>query len=110
MHFAYIAAHCFRNTIMKINYTELEKDLEDACYTVHKDFMERFAGNDSIVSVGGAKLEAFITDLQNEFENAAFSFLRRHALEKDLEARRRALAITKLHAKRCVEDFSKVDS
>jgi len=93
---------------MTFDYQELEKELVEACDAVHKEFMLRFGGDDSYVSVGGAKLEAFINDLQAEFENAALTFLQENNLEKDAEARRRALAITKLYAKRCLEDFSKV--
>ena len=93
---------------MTFDYVKLEKDLEEACESVHKDFIEKFSNDESYVSVGGSKLEAFITDLQAEFENAAFSFLKKHNLDKDAEAKKRALTITKLYAKRCVEDFSRV--
>lgn len=93
---------------MTFDYEKLEKDLEEACEAVHKEYMKKFNGDDDYVSVGGAKLEAFIRGLQNEFESAAFSFLEQHNLDNDAEAKKRALAITKLYAKKCVEDFSRV--
>lgn len=93
---------------MTFDYEKLEKDLVEACEAVHKDFLQRFSSNEDYVSIGGAKLEAFINGLQSEFENAAISFLEKHNIEKDAEAKKRALAITKMYAKKCIEDFSKV--
>ncbi len=92
---------------MNSKFKELKEQLEAACREVHKDFLNEF-NNDTYISAGGAKLEAFITDLQKEYENVASNFLRKHGLEKDVDARKRALAITKVYAKQCVEGFSKV--
>jgi hypothetical protein len=93
---------------MTFDYDKLEKELAAACEEVHKEFLLKFS-NTIYVSVGGAKLEAFINELQKEFEATALEFLTNAGLEKDVHARKRALAITKLYAKRCVEDFSKVN-
>lgn len=93
---------------MTFDYEKLERDLEGACEVVHQDFLKKFSQSDSYTSVGGAKLEAFINGLQAEFEKTAINFLKKHGLDDDAEARKRALAITKLYAKKCVDDFSKV--
>jgi hypothetical protein len=93
---------------MTFDYEKLERELEIACDEVHKDFVKRF--NDGVyISVGGAKLEAFFNEMQKEFETAALEFLTRRSLQKNAQARKRALAITKLYAKKCVDDFSKVN-
>ena len=93
---------------MTFDYQKLERDLGEACDAVHRDFMTKFNNSDSYTSVGGAKLEAFIMRLQKEFESTAVNFLDKHGLSGDPEAKKRALTITKLYAKKCVEDFSKV--
>lgn len=92
---------------MNLDYRELEEQLALACNEVHKDFVKRFR-SDVYISAGGSKLEAFINDLQAEFENAAVSFIKKHNLEKDTEAKKKIQAITKLYAKKCIDDFSKV--
>ena len=92
---------------MSFDYKELEEELAQACDAVHKDFQKKF-NNDVYISAGGSKLEAFINDLQAEFENTAATFIRKHGLEKDAEAKKKALTITKLFAKKCIEDFSKI--
>lgn len=93
---------------MPFDYEKLEKELEITCDEVRKDFMAKFASG-TYISVRGSKLEAFINELQKEFENAALDFLSRRSLEKNARARKRALAITKLYAKKCVDDFSRID-
>ncbi len=92
---------------MVFDYKELEEQLTIACNDVHEDFLKRF-NSDIYISAGGAKLEIFINDLQKEFESAAAAFLKKYSLEKDAEAKKRVLTITKLYAKKCVEDFSKI--
>ncbi len=92
---------------MNSKFSELKDLLEAACREVHKDFLIKF-NNDTYISAGGAKLEAFITELQKEYENVASAFLKKHGIEKDADARKKALAITKAFAKRCIEDFSKI--
>jgi len=92
---------------MGFDYKELEEQLATACNEVHKDFLQRFH-SEIYISAGGARLETFINDLQKEFERTASSFLKKHDLEKDSEAKKRVLTITKLYAKKCTEDFSKI--
>ena len=92
---------------MNSKFSELKTLLEAACREVHKDFLIKF-NNDTYISAGGAKLEAFITELQKEYENVATAFLKKHGVEKDADARNKTLAITKAFAKRCIEDFSKI--
>ncbi|AWH85812.1 hypothetical protein HYN59_12140 [Flavobacterium album] len=92
---------------MSFDYKELEEQLAIACNDVHQDFLRRF-NSDIYISAGGARLEIFINDLQKEFEGAAMSFLKKYNLEKDTEAKKRILTITKLYAKKCIEDFSKI--
>lgn len=93
---------------MTFDYEKLERDLEEACEAVHQDFLKKFGRSDSYTSVGGAKLEAFINGLKAEFEQTAIDFLKKRGLDDDAEARKRALTITKLYAKKCVDDYSKV--
>ena len=92
---------------MEFNYKQLEGQLEKVCSDVQKDFHKKFS-SEIYISAGGSKLEAFINDLQKEFEDTAVAFLSKHRLEKDTEAKRRVFNITKLYAKRCIEDFSKI--
>jgi len=93
---------------MTFDYKELERRLEEACEEVHKDFLDKFKDNEAYISAGGAKLEIFFTDLQKEFADAAVTFIKKNGLESDPEAKKRALTITKLYAKRCVDDYSRV--
>lgn len=93
---------------MTFDYEKLERDLEQACEAVHQEFLKRFKSNDGYASVGGTMLEAFINDLKTEFENTTFDFLKKHGLINDPEAKKRALTITKLYAKKCMEDYSRV--
>lgn len=92
---------------MEFNYKQLEKNLEAVCVQLHKDFYQKF-NSQFYLSAGGSKLESFINDLQKEFENSAVNFVATHNLEKDAEAKRRVFNITKLYAKKCIEDFSKI--
>ncbi|MGQ2985223.1 hypothetical protein [Flavobacterium sp.] len=92
---------------MGFDYKELEERLATACNDVHKEFLQRF-NSEIYFSAGGARLETFINDLQKEFERTASAFLKKHDLEKDSEAKKRVLTITKLYAKKCTEDFSKI--
>ncbi|PZR08302.1 MAG: hypothetical protein DI539_22855 [Flavobacterium psychrophilum] len=92
---------------MNSRFSELKELLETACREVHRDFLIKF-NNDTYISAGGAKLEAFITELQKEYEAVAAAFLKKHNLEKDTEAKKRVLAIIKAYAKRCIEEFSKI--
>lgn len=93
---------------MFFDYKKLEVKLTEACDEVHKDFLEKFNNDAGYLSAGGARLETFFTDLQKEFEGAAATFIRNNNLEKDTEGKKRVLTITKLYAKRCVEDYNKV--
>ncbi|MEL1242624.1 hypothetical protein AAEO56_00005 [Flavobacterium sp. DGU11] len=92
---------------MSFDYKELEEQLTISCNEVHQDFLNRF-NSDIYISAGGARLESFINDLQKEFEGTAMAFLKKYNLEKDSEAKKRILTITKLYAKKCIEDFSKI--
>lgn len=93
---------------MTFDYDELEIKLETACQEIHDSFTHRFKSG-MYLSIGGAILESFISELQGEFENAAITFLKENNLEKDAHAKKRALTITKLYAKRCIDDFGKID-
>ena len=92
---------------MSFKYKELEKQLENSCNQLHKDFFQKFS-TERYLSVGGSKLEIFINELQKEFENTGITFLANNKLEKDAQAKKRVFTITKLYAKKCREDFSKV--
>jgi len=92
---------------MSFKYRELEKQLENSCNQLHKDFFQKFS-TERYLSVGGSKLEIFINELQREFENTGITFLANNKLEKDAQAKKRVFTITKLYAKKCIEDFSKV--
>ena len=93
---------------MGFDHKELEGKLEEACSNLHQDFLHRFRNDSGYLSPGGAKLEAFITDLQKEFENTTLSFLKQEGLESDAKAKSKALAIAKICARKCLEGFNKV--
>lgn len=92
--------------IMNFDYNELERQLEKVCADINTKFQKNF-NNNMYLSAGGAKLEAFINDLQGAFETVASKFIKDNSLEKDTEAKKRIFNITKLYAKKCIEDFSK---
>jgi hypothetical protein len=92
---------------MEFDYHELERQLEKACIDIKTKFHKNFNSN-IYLSAGGAKLESFINDLQGEFEMTAAKFIKDNTLEKDSEAKKRIFNITKLYAKKCIEDFSKI--
>ncbi|MFP9099112.1 hypothetical protein ACLI09_08665 [Flavobacterium sp. RHBU_24] len=92
---------------MDFDYNELERQLEKACVDVKNKFHKNF-NSTLYLSAGGGKLESFINDLQGEFEAVAAKFITDNALQKDTEAKKRIFNITKLYAKKCVEDFSKI--
>lgn len=81
---------------------ELSKDCEDLCASFVKQY------NENYISAGGAKLDAFIHEMQKEFNDTAIKFLQQRDLINDKEAKKRTLNITKHYAKKCVEHFSKV--
>ncbi|KOS07945.1 hypothetical protein AM493_19205 [Flavobacterium akiainvivens] len=92
---------------MELKFKEFEKRLEKACGNVHRDFSKKY-NSDIYLSAGGSKLEAFISDLQQELEITATTFLKENNLEKDAEARKRVFTMIKFQAKRCVESFSRI--
>lgn len=92
---------------MSFNYEKLEDELGVSCEEVHRNFQKKFS-NEAYISAGGSKLEAFIDELQKEFEQTAASFIAKHNLSRNSEAKKRVLNITKLYAKRCIDDFSKM--
>jgi actin-related protein len=92
---------------MSFNYEKLEEELGSSCEEVHKNFQKKFS-NDVYISAGGSKLEAFIDELQREFETTAANFILKHNITRNSEAKKRVLNITKLYAKRCIDDFSKM--
>lgn len=89
------------------DYEKLEKELEEACELVNQKFVQRF-NDGAYISVRGAKLDAFIDELQKEFEQAAETFIYERNLQDNPEAKKRVLTITKLYAKNCIEQFSKI--
>lgn len=90
-----------------MGYKKFEEDLDAACSMVKMDFFGRF--KDGVyISAGGANLENFINDLQKEFESVAVNFIKTNSLENDHAARKKVLAIAKQHAKKCIEEFSKI--
>lgn len=90
-----------------MRYKKFEEDLHTACSSVKLDFSKRF--KDGVyLSAGGSNLENFINDLQKEFEVLAANFIKENELENDSTARRRVLTLAKQHAKKCIEEFSKI--
>ena len=88
------------------DYDKLEKELRKDCEELSKGFVEQY--NQNYISAGGAKLDAFIYEMQQEFNDTAVKFLQQRDLMNDKEAKKRTLSITKQYAKKCVEHFSKV--
>lgn len=95
---------------MQLDYAEFEKELDSACNFTFKKFLSEFNNDSTYVSAGGAKLEVFIDSLQKEFDKATIAFLAKYKAEYDPEAKRKLLTIAKARAKKCIEEFSKVDS
>ncbi|RZJ53441.1 MAG: hypothetical protein EOO45_31190 [Flavobacterium sp.] len=93
---------------MLFDYEELEEKLVAACNEVHRVYVEKFVADDIYFAGRGQKLDSFMLGLQREFETATLVFLKKHNIHNDAEAKKRAFTITKLYAKRCVDDFSKV--
>ncbi|MBF00616.1 hypothetical protein [Flavobacterium coralii] len=90
-----------------MNYKKFENELGDACRQVQTEFLKRFKQG-VYISAGGANLENFINDLQQEYEKVASNFIKENGLENDIAARKRVLALAKQHAKKCIEEFSKI--
>ena len=88
------------------DYDKLEQELRKDCEELSKDFVNQY--NENYISAGGAKLDAFIYEMQQEFNNTAVKFLQQRDLLHNKEAKKRTLNITKHYAKNCVEHFSKV--
>ncbi|WP_417351340.1 hypothetical protein [Flavobacterium alkalisoli] len=93
---------------MSFDYGKFEKDLETGCNEAYKEFLKEFNSDSTYISAGGGKLEAFIEGLQKEFDKTKTFYLKKHKLENDPEARRRALAVAKQSAKKCIEEFSRI--
>lgn len=91
-----------------VKYELLELELERVCAEVQKDFFVRFK-NGVYISAGGAQIELFIDELQSAFEGVAAEFIKSQKLEKSAAARKKILAITKQQAKKCIEEFSKIE-
>lgn len=95
---------------MTFDYNELEIRLVEVCKDVHETFLRKFNANTAYLSAGAMRLEAFLQQLQQEFDAAAVKFLKLHNLQNDPQSKRHALTITKLYAKKCMEDFSRVEA
>lgn len=93
---------------MSFDYGEFEKELESACLVAYKNFLKEFNADSTYISAGGGKLEAFIQGVQKEFDKTTTFYLQKHNVETDPEARRRALAVAKQSAKKCIEEFSRI--
>lgn len=88
------------------DYDKLEKELRKDCEVLTNSFVKQY--NENYISAGGAKLDAFIYEMQQEFNDTAIKFLQQRDLTNNKEAKKRTLNITKHYAKKCVEHFSKV--
>jgi hypothetical protein len=91
--------------LMGFNHKELEEKLGEACGIVHNKFLRRFSDN-AYISAGGAKLETLINDLQQEFEDTTLTFLKERGLHNNAKAKAKAVAIAKVCARKCLENFN----
>lgn len=88
-------------------YKDFEIELEDACKLAKKEFLEQYK-EDMYLSAGGSKLESFINELQSKYEIITANYIKAKGLENDSSARKRLLSLTKQHARKCIEGFSKI--
>ncbi len=93
---------------MGFDYGEFEKELDRACTEAYKKFLAEFSSDSTYISAGGGKLEAFIEGLQKEFDKTTNFFLHKYRLEGDAEAKKISISVAKQCAKKCIEEFSKI--
>ena len=89
-----------------MDYSILENDFDCACGDVIKSLKVQYK---STYQFGGpGKLEAFLELIKSEFDKAELAFVELNKLSNDAEGLRRIKIIAKKHARKCLEDYSKV--
>ena len=89
-----------------MDYSILETDFDCACGDVIKNLKTLYTSN--YQSGGPGKLEAFLELIKAEFEKAEAAFIELNKISDDPEGLKRIRAIAKKHARKCLEDYSKV--
>ncbi|MFP9115546.1 hypothetical protein ACLI1A_16525 [Flavobacterium sp. RHBU_3] len=92
---------------MSFNIEMLKGELEKACAETKRSFYKKFSRS-LYVSNRGAKLESFISELQNQFQCTSQKFIKDNSLEKNTSAKRIVAALAREYAKKAVEDFSRI--
>ena len=90
-----------------MDYSLLESDFDCACGDVIKKLSEAYRSGYHTGSPG--MLEAFLDLIKSEFEKAEAAFIDSNKVGADPEALRRIRSIAKKHARKCLEDYGKVN-
>ena len=93
---------------MNLNYQDLEKQFDCACQDAVKDLSVQYKSD--YQEGGPGKLTAFLELIQQQFDTVEAGFIHEHNLAGDPEALRRIKSIAKAFAKRCVEDYGKINN
>ena len=91
-----------------MNYSILESDFDCACGDVSKNLASQYKS--TYQSGGAGMLEAFLDLIKSEFEKAELAFIEKNNVSGDPEALRRIKVIARRHAKKCLEDYGKVNN
>jgi len=91
---------------MTVDYSVLENDFDCACNDVITNLTAQYSLN--YQSGGPGRLEAFLDLIKTEFEKAEISFIEKNMIAENAEALHVIRAITKKHAKLCVEHYGKM--
>ena len=89
-----------------MDYSALENDFDCACQNVINELSEQYKVH--YLGAGPAKLEVFFDLIKNEFEKTESTFITQYNVT-DKEALQRIKAIAKNYARKCVEDYGKIN-
>ena len=89
-----------------MDYSELENNFDCACQNAIKGLSEQFKVH--YLGAGPAKLEIFFGLIKTEFERTESMFITEYKII-DKEALQRIKAIAKNYARKCLDDYGKIN-
>lgn len=89
-----------------MDYSILESDFDCACNDVITNLTEQYKLN--YQAGGPGKLETFLGLIKTEFEKTETAFVERSGIAENADALNLIRAITKRHARFCVDHYSKM--
>lgn len=90
-----------------IDYTELESKFDCACQDVISSLSSQY--KEHYRGAGPGKLEVFFELIKFEFDKVLDVFIHTHSIKENKEVMQRIQVIAKNHAKKCIDDYGKIN-